>query len=304
MSDPQSIICSAPDCYKPAVSRGLCMTHYAHLRRANQQAICSRDGCGKPVQARGLCLNHYEELNRREHGIGPRKTARPRKPAGLRSQPLEVRFWAKVNKDGPTLCGLGPCWEWTGASLPPKRRVLTEVEYPNGYGLVGLTIDGHFKQKYTHRLAWEFATGDVPDGFVLHACDNPKCVRNDEEGIYLIEGQEYPRWGHLVLATAAANARDTVQKGRTRQAAATYRSMIEQKITPGGAANAPGLAARGLISCGVFNSTSIPCTRSSSLRLVGLDGYGRLLHCRDFQVVRQSVTGGASEAVTTRRPLN
>ena len=50
-----------------------------------------------------------------------------------------------------------------------------------------------------HRLAWELTFGPIPDGLhVLHACDNPPCIRPD----------------HLMLGTQRANMRDAGRKGR------------------------------------------------------------------------------------------
>jgi hypothetical protein len=55
----------------------------------------------------------------------------------------------------------------------------------------------------THRAAWELRVGPIPPGlFVLHACDNPPCVRVGP--------------GHLFLGTALDNTRDMERKGRAR----------------------------------------------------------------------------------------
>jgi hypothetical protein len=67
----------------------------------------------------------------------------------------------------------------------------------SGYGLV------IFNKKNTraHRVAWEFAYGDIPHGkWVLHHCDNPGCVNPE----------------HLFLGDNAANVRDMHRKGRGR----------------------------------------------------------------------------------------
>lgn len=50
-----------------------------------------------------------------------------------------------------------------------------------------------------HRYAWRLANGSPPDDiYVLHACDNRKCVRAS----------------HLFLGTALDNTRDMLAKGR------------------------------------------------------------------------------------------
>jgi hypothetical protein len=106
------------------------------------------------------------------------------------------RFWAKVRKsDG--------CWVWSRAHLP------------KGYGLVVRGIGGA-DERLTHRVAWVLASGEpIPEGFdVLHTCDNPPCVRNDEAGIYEINGIVRPRFGHLWLGTVRDNGIDMASKGR------------------------------------------------------------------------------------------
>jgi DNA-binding transcriptional regulator YiaG len=93
----------------------------------------------------------------------------------------EERFWAKVNKDGPTMPHMAtPCWVWTAA---------TRDGYGNFHG---------YGQRYAHRVAWAMAES-LPAGMqVCHHCDNPGCVRRD----------------HLFLGTHQDNVNDKVTKGR------------------------------------------------------------------------------------------
>jgi hypothetical protein len=73
------------------------------------------------------------------------------------------RFWAKVDKAGPTPDDrpeLGPCWLWTATQT-------------RGYGRF------HFQGRLdvAHRVAYEIAIGQIPDGKVLdHLCRTPSCV--------------------------------------------------------------------------------------------------------------------------------
>lgn len=99
------------------------------------------------------------------------------------------RFNAKINKNGsiPAHCPeLGPCWEWTAYKLK------------TGYGYFSYK---HAKAKYAHRVAYEMAFGDIPEGLsVLHKCDHPNCVRPS----------------HLFLGTTQDNIADKISKKRHR----------------------------------------------------------------------------------------
>lgn len=89
----------------------------------------------------------------------------------------EITFWKHVEKKS------NGCWEWTAS----RTR--------DGYGKV------KSKQKVyaTHRLAYIFTHGSIPDGLcVLHKCDNPVCVNPE----------------HLFLGTHSDNMQDCVRKGR------------------------------------------------------------------------------------------
>ena len=112
----------------------------------------------------------------------------PALPQGF-SASFPKRFWARVNKDGPTpehLPELGPCWIWTG---PPDA---------SGYGRIGcgLRTSGTMK---ANRASWLLVFGEIPEGQnVLHKCDNPACVRPE----------------HLFLGSHSDNIKDMMAKGR------------------------------------------------------------------------------------------
>jgi hypothetical protein len=94
-----------------------------------------------------------------------------------RCKPIEVRFWAKVNKT-PT------CWLWTASTRKGRGK----------YGQINLN-----GMQRAHRVSWQLAYGPIPNGLhVLHKCDVPACVRP----------------GHLFLGTHRDNMDDARQKGR------------------------------------------------------------------------------------------
>jgi hypothetical protein len=95
---------------------------------------------------------------------------------------LAERFWANVNKHGPTQAHMKTCcWEWTGGTR-------------NGYGYI--YTDG--KLHYAHRISFKLKNGEFPKECLLHKCDYRRCVRSS----------------HLHNGTKLENSRDMVAKGR------------------------------------------------------------------------------------------
>lgn len=90
---------------------------------------------------------------------------------------------------------LNDCWEWKGA------------RHPFGHGQKRF----RGKVQYTHRIAWEWVNGPIPEGMcVLHKCDNPPCCNPN----------------HLFLGTNQDNVRDRCSKGRTAKGEFHYRAKI------------------------------------------------------------------------------
>lgn len=89
---------------------------------------------------------------------------------------VESRFWLKVQKTES-------CWLWIGT----RNR--------GGYGV----IKENKRPKLAHRISLRIHGVTIPPGlFVLHRCDNPRCVRPD----------------HLFIGTQADNLADMDAKGR------------------------------------------------------------------------------------------
>jgi len=80
-----------------------------------------------------------------------------------------ARFWNQVDRNGPVSEKLGTkCWEWKALVNPVS-----------GYGrFTWERDDGRVKTQYAHRVAYEISKGR-PKQWVLHWCDNVKCVNPD-----------------------------------------------------------------------------------------------------------------------------
>ena len=90
---------------------------------------------------------------------------------------IEARFWSKVAKkaDG--------CWLWTAG------------RDKDGYGV----FQTSGKQVRSHRFAWQFANGSIPQGLlVCHTCETPACCNP----------------AHLFVGTHDVNVADKVAKDR------------------------------------------------------------------------------------------
>lgn len=146
---------------------------------------CMINGCDRRVNANDLCSMHDRRM---------RKTGTT-DPQPRKTIPAEIRFWAKVDRNGPTPAHrpeLGPCWLWIAA--------LAE----GGYGAFRVS---RALATTAHRWSYEHSNSPIPDGaFVCHHCDVPRCVRPE----------------HLFLGTLLVNNQDMFHKGRSRQQQATH----------------------------------------------------------------------------------
>ena len=111
----------------------------------------------------------------------------------LMAKSLEERFWAKVNKNGPTQPHMDtPCWEWIGA------------KHNQGYGRVWLSETAATAP--AHRIGWLLQTGKDPV-YLRHRCDNACCVRAE----HLVDGENY-------LEAHAVNIQEAYDRGRINRA--------------------------------------------------------------------------------------
>lgn len=132
---------------------------------ANSDSTLCACGCGLPTK---LSVAKPHVQNKFIHGHNPTKTFTPEE------------FWSHVRKGDD-------CWEW----IPPRGGKTAAY---------GRSVRSG-QSEAAHRRSWILANGPIPDGlFVLHRCDNPKCVRPS----------------HLFVGTQAENVKDMQQKGRAR----------------------------------------------------------------------------------------
>ena len=119
----------------------------------------------------------------------------------MKARPIGERLSAKVDTTGSDTFWNGTrCHVWTGWLMP------------NGYG----QINKGGKAVLVHRVAWEVAGGEIPQGtFVLHRCDNRKCVNPQ----------------HLFLGSFQDNMDDMVAKRRhTHGIRNPHAKLSEQQV--------------------------------------------------------------------------
>lgn len=137
------------------------------------------------------------QVSKKKGGVG-NATPESGKARKEDQEKLRKRFWKFVDTKGcnpaddvPIPSGVRagsedhPCWVWMG------------TKNEDGYGQ--FTVD--LQQRLAHRVSVALHQGSVDyNQVVLHACDNPSCVRPS----------------HLSPGSQSENMRDMVAKGRDR----------------------------------------------------------------------------------------
>jgi HNH endonuclease len=138
--------------------------------------LCSVENCSRKFYGNNLCHTHYMRVRRKGN-------VQSDKPIYESFESIVERFKDKICYE-PVING---CFNWKGAT--------------NRYGkfTVGSRLNGTKTAKSAHRVAYELFIGKIPKGmFVLHKCDNTKCVNIE----------------HLFLGTQMDNMKDMISKGR------------------------------------------------------------------------------------------
>lgn len=164
--------CTYPGCDRPFSCKGYCSRHYRWFK--NTGRVCSIEGCEQQHECKGYCKVHYWRFRthgdphvvKLEHGHGKTR---------------KEKFWSRVDKT-PGFGPNGDCWKWTGKPTP------------QGYGMV--SVNGSAIP--AHRASWLYTYGEMPKLWLLHSCDNPRCVNP----------------AHLREGTPADNAADMVKRDR------------------------------------------------------------------------------------------
>jgi uncharacterized protein YlaI len=104
---------------------------------------------------------------------------------------------------------LSQCWNWKGALK--WKSILKQY----GNMIIGSRKDKSRKSISAHRVSYLAFVGEIPENkWVLHKCDNPKCVNPD----------------HLFLGERQENVDDRQKKGRNKPVDGTLNPNCKHSI--------------------------------------------------------------------------
>jgi hypothetical protein len=124
--------------------------------------------------------------------------------------PLADRFWPKVAIGGPD-----DCWPFTGAIGT------------HGYGVIG--AGGASKTITSHHAAFLLTNGYLPDGVVMHSCDNRPCCNP----AHLLDGTQPQNLADMREKGRAANKGPEGEKARTAKLTAALVIEIRRRWDAG-----------------------------------------------------------------------
>lgn len=155
-------------------------------------------------------------------------------------KPLAVRFWAKVDKNGPTVLAT-PCWLWTGGASDGYGKIMT-ASIGRDYETVG-----------AHQLSYFLATGIWPPEDTRHLCHNRRCVNP----------------AHLTHGTRADNMQDMVAAGRSLVGELQPNHKLTwERVRAARSAHAAGQSARSLaLEHGVSERTMRQCLAGETWKM-------------------------------------
>jgi DNA-binding transcriptional regulator YiaG len=149
----------------------------------------------------GYCSMHYARIRR--HGS----------PDALRpnSIPIEQRFWAKV----AITADINKCWEWQGGLSK------------SGYGQFTFGSENNPESWRAHRFAWFLIYKRKPAEFLLHSCDNRKCVNI----LHLREGTHQDNMQDMVDRNRQSKGIQTKSAKLTETDVLAIRKMSDSSIS-------------------------------------------------------------------------
>ncbi|MFC9821427.1 helix-turn-helix domain-containing protein [Streptomyces erythrochromogenes] len=158
---------------------------------------CQLDGCERVHRGHGFCELHLARLKRSGTTDAP--------PAAT----LADRFWAKVDKRGPT-----DCWLWTAA--------VNE----HGYGVMRPERQRTGPTVKAHRVSLTLAGVEINGRSVLHSCDTPRCVNP----AHLSPGDQKANIAEMVSRQRQARGSRNGYSKLTEVQVAEIRSLAEQGV--------------------------------------------------------------------------